>query len=189
MHPRKRPRFPDRRHTWKLFAIFPLFACALAQSQMEVPELSHTMTVLKAPVLAPAFVLKDMDGKPHALKDYRGKYLLINFWATWCPPCRREMPSLEVLYRKWREKPFMVLAINEWDDPDLVFSYMGQLNVFPTFPILFDRDGEVSQVFGVKGLPTSFLVDPEGRVIMRAVGGREFDHPDMEQTIGKLLEQ
>jgi thiol-disulfide isomerase/thioredoxin len=186
---RTRRRFPERRRGRTLFALPLLLACALARAQMEVPGLSHTMTVLDEPVPAPEFVLKDMDGKPHSLKDYRGKYVLINFWATWCPPCRREMPSLEVLYRKWHDKPFMVLAINQWEDPDLVFSYMGQLDVFPTFPILFDRDSAISQAFGVKGLPTSFVVDPEGRVIMRAVGGREFDHPELERTIGELLEK
>ncbi len=108
-----------------------VLSVAPAPAQTKVPELSHKLTRLSTPVQAPEFVLEDMDGNAHALKDYRGKIVLINFWATWCPPCRREMPSLEDLYQKFRDEPFVVLAVNQWEDPDLVFSYMGQLNVFP----------------------------------------------------------
>ena len=159
-----------------------------APAQMEVPALSHTLTRLAEPVVAPDFVVEDMDGEPHSLRDYRGKVVLINFWATWCPPCRREMPSLENLYQKLRDQPFAILAINQWESPDHVFSYMGDLSVFPTFPILFDRKSEVSEAFGVKGLPTSVVVDKQGRVVLRAIGGREFDHPGIERAIRGLIE-
>jgi thiol-disulfide isomerase/thioredoxin len=156
-------------------------------AQFTMPPLSHSLTRLDPPVPAKDFTLKDMDGKSHALADYRGKVVLINFWATWCPPCRREMPSMEHLYQKLRDKPFVVLAINQWEDPDQVFAYLGQLGTFPTFPILFDPKSEVAQAFGVKGLPTSFLLDKEGRVVYRAIGGREFDHPEVEHTVEGLL--
>jgi thiol-disulfide isomerase/thioredoxin len=159
-----------------------------APAQMEVPELSHTLTRLAQPVAAPDFVIEDMDGEPHSLQDYRGKVVLINFWATWCPPCRREMPSLESLYQKFRDQPFAVLAVNQWESPDHVFSYMGDLSVFPTFPILFDRKSEVSEAFGVKGLPTSVVIDKQGRVVLRAIGGRDFAHPEIERTIRELVE-
>ena len=169
-----------------------LAACLLvagpAAAQMEIPALSHTLTRLAEPLPAPDFVLEDMDGEPHPLRDYRGKVVLINFWATWCPPCRREMPSLENLYQKLRDQPFAILAINQWESPDHVFSYMGDLSVFPTFPILFDRKSEISEAFGVKGLPTSVVVDKQGRVVLRAIGGREFDHPEMERAIRALIE-
>jgi thiol-disulfide isomerase/thioredoxin len=164
-----------------------LLCAAPVMAQMPVPELSHQMTRLATPVAAPGFVLQDMDGEPHALKDYRGQVVMVNFWATWCPPCRREMPSMEALYRKFHPDGFSVLAINEWEDPELVFPYMGQLSVFPTFPILFDREGEVSVAYQVKGLPTTFLLDRQGRIVFRAVGGRDFNHPEMEQIIRELL--
>ena len=157
-------------------------------AQMQTPELSHTLTRLAEPAAAPDFVVEDIDGEPHALRDYRGKVVLINFWATWCPPCRREMPSLEALYQKLHAQPFAILAINQWESPDHVFSYMGDLSVFPTFPILFDRNSEVSEAFGVKGLPTSVVVDKQGRVVFRAIGGREFDHPEIERAIRELIE-
>lgn len=151
-----------------------------------VPELSTVLTPV-APIEAPDFTLEDMDGEPHSLSELRGNHVLVNFWATWCPPCRKEMPSLEYLYQKYRDRGFRVLAVNQWEDSDHVFSYMGELNVFPEFPILFDPESKVSEQYGVRGLPTSFIIDPDGNLVYRAVGGREFDHPDVTGLIESLL--
>ena len=164
-------------------------AATSATAQLEPPELSHSLTALPAPGVADNFLLEDMDGRRHALQDYRGKVVLINFWATWCPPCVKEMPSLERLYRQLSDQPFVVLAINQWENSDHVFAFMGQIDLFPSFPILFDPDSSVSEAFGVKGLPTSFLLDADGRVVYRAVGGREFDHPEIVALIRDLLRQ
>jgi thiol-disulfide isomerase/thioredoxin len=142
------------------------------------------VTPLKA---APDFTLHDMDGESYKLHDYHGKVVLINFWATWCPPCRKEMPALDALYKKLGGDLFTVLAVNQWEDPDHVFAYTGELNVFPTFPILFDPESKISAEYGVKGLPTSFLIDTKGRLAYRAVGGRDFDHPKVERLIRGLL--
>lgn len=151
------------------------------------PDLSHTLAPVDPPVTAPGFTLADMDGESHALADYRGKVILLNFWATWCPPCRHEMPAMEKLYQRFRDRGFVVLAVNQWEEPDLVFAYTGDLNVFPSFPILFDPQSSVSQQYGVKGLPTSFVIDGNGQVIYRAIGGREFDHPEILQILEDLL--
>jgi thiol-disulfide isomerase/thioredoxin len=179
-----------RRRNWKtslwlagLLLAFPLFA------QGAGPELSHRVTALDPPVGAPAFALNDMDGEPHRLADYEGKVVLVNFWATWCPPCRKEMPSLERLYQQFKDQPFMVLAVNQWETDDHVFSYMGELNVFPEFPILFDSESTISEAYGVRGLPTSVIIDQHGRIRYRAVGGREFDHPEMVKLISELLKE
>ncbi len=165
-----------------------LLLSGLASSQTSLPGLSHSLIRFNAPVEAANFALEDMDGERHSLKDYRGKVILLNFWATWCPPCRREMPSMENLYQKLSNEPFVILAINQWEDSDHVFAFMGQLNTFPSFPILFDPKSEVAAAFKVKGLPTSFIIDKQGRIVYRAVGGREFDHPEIEQAIRDLLE-
>jgi thiol-disulfide isomerase/thioredoxin len=164
-----------------------LLLLVLAATAVAEEGLSHSFAPVDPPRSVPDFSLPDMDGELHSLQDYRGKVVLINFWATWCPPCRREMPALERLYNKLGDQAFAVLAVNQWEDADLVFAYMGDLNVFPTFPILFDPESKVSADFGVKGLPTSFLLDKQGRVVFRAVGGRAFDHPEVEQTIRSLL--
>ncbi|MGB5538951.1 MAG: TlpA disulfide reductase family protein [Gammaproteobacteria bacterium] len=174
------------KNRWILL-IAVLLPGALPLAQEPVPELSYQLTRLEVPVAAPGFALTDMDGKTHRVEDYRGNWVLINFWATWCPPCRKEMPSLEKLYQAYQDRSFRVLAVNQWEDVDHVFSYMGELNVFPSFPILFDPESKISEAYGVRGLPTSFIIDPQGRIAYRAVGGREFDHPEVIRLIEGLL--
>jgi thiol-disulfide isomerase/thioredoxin len=168
-----------------LFAV--LLPAGLLHAQLPVPELNHQLTQLTTPVSAPDFILEDMDGESHSLSLYRGKVVMVNFWATWCPPCRRELPSMEALYQAFKDDDFTVLAINQWESPDHVFAYMGQLEVFPGFPILFDRDSAVSQLYAVKGLPSTVLIDKRGRIVYRAVGGRDFNHPEVRAIIRGLL--
>ena len=158
-----------------------------AQAALPLPEMSHSFTALKPAKPASDFTLPDLDGKPVKLSDYRGKVVLVNFWATWCPPCRREMPSMERLAQRLKEQPFVILAVNQQEEADQVFAFTGQLDPAPTFPILFDHDSRVSHAWNVLGLPASFIVDKQGRVVYRAMGGREFDHPEIEQTIRALL--
>ncbi len=179
-------RLKTLKDSWLLLVALVLMSGPLAAEEA-APELSYRLTPLEAPIEAPGFSLGDMDGVRHSLDDYRGKWVLINFWATWCPPCRKEMPSLEKLYQAFHERPFRVLAVNQWEDVDHVFSYMGDLNVFPSFPILFDPESKVSEAYGVRGLPTSFIIDPQGRIVYRAVGGREFNHPEVIRLIEDLL--
>ena len=156
-------------------------------AQTDLPDLTHKLTALKPRPLTPALTLKDLDGKTHRIADYRGRVVLVNFWATWCPPCRREMPSMERLFQKFKGEPFMVLAPDQFESFDLVFSFTGQLDPSPTFPILLDEKSIASKAWKVKGLPTSFIVDKQGRVAYRAVGGREFDHPEIEKIIRALI--
>ena len=151
------------------------------------PPLGHALTEVAPPLAAADFALPDIDGENHALSDYRGRVVMLNFWATWCPPCRREMPSMQRLYDKYRERGLVVVAVNQWEDPDLVFEFTGRLSVDPTFPILFDRESRVAEDYGVKGMPTTFLIDKDGQIRFRAIGGREFDHPDVEAIIEALL--
>jgi thiol-disulfide isomerase/thioredoxin len=164
-----------------------MFPLPGAQAELPSPELSFELTKLDTPLAAPDFTLQDMDGESHTLSDYRGKVVMLNFWATWCPPCRREIPSMESIYQDLQKDGFVVLAANEFEDPDHVFAYTGQLSVFPTFPVLFDSDSKVSQLYNVKGLPTTVLIDKQGRVVYRAVGGRDFDHPAVREIVRNLL--
>ncbi|MGB7933906.1 MAG: TlpA disulfide reductase family protein, partial [Gammaproteobacteria bacterium] len=100
-----RRRIRRRQHYPGLSALAMLLYSTLAAAQMPVPELGHTLTRLADPVAAPDFTLSDMDGKPHALHEYRDKVVMLNFWATWCPPCRREMPSMEAIHQDFKDKP------------------------------------------------------------------------------------
>jgi peroxiredoxin len=151
------------------------------------PELSHNLTVIKDVIPAPDFELQDMDEDKIKLSDYKGKVVLLNFWATWCPPCIREMPSMERLHQQVDAEGFKVIAVNQMEDIDQVFAFTGQLEVDPTFEILFDTTSSVSRDYAVRGLPTTYLIDKEGRVRYRAVGGREFDHPEVIKIIEQLI--
>ena len=164
--------------------IFPAQA-----AEREQPKLGYTLTALSKPVPAPDFTLKDIDGKKFSLKEYRGKVVLLNFWATWCPPCRREMPSMERLNQELRGKDFVVLALNQMEDTDQVFTYTAELAVSPTFTILFDKNSDVSRAYGVLGLPTTYLIDKKGNIRFRAIGGREFDHPEVKKQIMQLMHE
>jgi len=170
-------------------AALALLLVAVAADAADLPPLGHKMNPVSPPLAAPGFSLPDMDGERHALDDYRGKVVMLNFWATWCPPCRREMPSMQRLYEKFVDRGLVVVAVNQFEDPDLVFEFTGRLGPEPTFPILFDRESRVSEQYKVKGLPTTFLLDKQGRIHYRAIGGREFDHPEVEALIESLLDR
>ncbi|OYW24358.1 MAG: hypothetical protein B7Z49_03080 [Hydrogenophilales bacterium 12-63-5] len=115
--------------------------------------------------------------------------MLVNFWATWCPPCRREMPSMERLSQALKNEAFSVLAINVGEDADTINSFASQLDATLNFPILLDSQSRSLQVWKVSGLPTTYLIDQRGRIVASAIGGREFDHPQIEQAIRDLLKK
>ena len=115
------------------------------------------------------FQLVDLTGKAQRLNDYRGKIVLLNFWATWCKPCTTEMPAMQASYDKLVDKGFVVLAINELEDDAKVREHIKQYG--HTFPVLMDRDNKVANQFGVYGLPVSFFIDEQGVVREYIKGG------------------
>ena len=141
------------------------------------------MTLMSAVAPAPTLRLKDTDDKIVDLAQYKGRVVLINFWATWCPPCRKEFPSLGRVRKLFKPMEFEVIAVNVGEDPDSAFSFTG----ITDFPVVFDRDSKTMGAWSVRGLPTTFLVDRQGRLAYRATGGREFDDADIVATIKQLL--
>jgi len=115
------------------------------------------------------FHLTDLEGKSQSLSQYRGKIVLVNFWATWCKPCTTEMPAMQAMYDKLRDKGFVVLAINELEDEAKVREHVKHYG--HTFPVLMDRDNKVANQFGVFGLPVSVFIDQEGRAQEYIKGG------------------
>ncbi len=115
------------------------------------------------------FRLVDLEGTQQSLSRYRGKVVLVNFWATWCKPCTTEMPAMQATYDKLREKGFVVLAVNELEDEAKVREHIKQHG--HTFPVLMDRDNKVANQFGVFGLPVSVFIDEKGVVQEYIKGG------------------
>ena len=175
--------------TLLLSALLLQLSTLSAQAAWEQPKLGYRLNPLPQPVEAPNFKLEDIDEYEYDFSEYRGKVVLLNFWATWCPPCRREMPSMERLYRKYQDKDFSVIAVNQMEDEDKIFAFTGALETQLTFNILLDTQSTVSQNYDVRGLPTTYLIDKQGRIRYRAVGGREFDHPKVEKIIQSLMQE
>ena len=126
----------------------------------------------RVPVVGTAvedFQLVDLSGKMQSLSQYRGKIVLLNFWATWCKPCTTEMPAMQTIYDKLRDKGFVVLAVNELEDDAKVREHIKQYG--HTFPVLMDRDNKVANQFGVFGLPVSVFIDEKGLVQEYIKGG------------------
>jgi peroxiredoxin len=131
---------------------------------------------------APDFTFADTQGRHHSLSGYRGQIVVINFWATWCSPCRREMPSLQRLWEQLRERGGMMLAVNDWDDsPEDITQFFKTMAV--DFPILLGRKEELMERWPIRGLPTTYIVDPEGRVAYKVEGDLEWDAPAVIEKI------
>jgi len=119
--------------------------------------------------LAPALEGVTLSGTPIRLDDSRGKVVLVNFWATWCPPCRLEMPALQALYARYQGQRFEILAVNLQEQDDRVSAFVDEMGL--TFPVIIDRSGDLSNAYSVTSLPTTFIVDREGIIRDRIVGG------------------
>ena len=138
-----------------------------------VTQAAGTLTPIPGKVPAPDFGLQDTNGKMHRLSDYRGKPVIINFWTTWCPPCREELPSMNRAWHLLKQEGIAMLAINMGEDEDTIFLFSAD---YPTdFPILLDQSGEVIEQWPVKGLPTTYIIAPDGSIAYRAIGSREWD--------------
>ncbi len=125
---------------------------------------------------APDFALTDIHGKPVSLGDFRGKTVLLNFWATWCGACKEELPSMERLYQSLKGKGFEIVAISiDRGNQDRVKKYAREYNL--SFPILLDPDQKIRKNYYIMGLPTSYLIDPQGQLRGFVSGARTWDHP------------
>jgi peroxiredoxin len=129
------------------------------------------------------FRLIDLEGKQQSLSQYRGKVVLVNFWASWCKPCTTEMPAMQATYDKLRDKGFVVLAINELEDDAKVREHIKQYG--HTFPVLMDRDNKVANQFGVFGLPVSVFIDEKG-VVQEYIKGGLLTEDKIYQAIQRI---
>ena len=133
----------------------------------------------------PPLELADTDGTPRRLADYRGKAVLVNFWATWCGPCREEMPSIEALRQSMQGKPFEVLAVNVGESARVARSFGEKLML--GFPLLLDRDTRAAKAWGARVLPASFIVGPDGAIRYSYYGDLDWSGAEVRAKIEALL--
>ena len=133
----------------------------------------------------PTFTLRDLNGKEVRLEDYRGKIVFLNFWATWCLPCRKEMPSMEKLYSEFKDRDFTMLAVDLREEAKKVMAFKERFKL--NFPILLDSDGRVGRKYGVWSIPITFLIDREGFLIGVALGARNWASKGAFELIDHLL--
>jgi thiol-disulfide isomerase/thioredoxin len=133
----------------------------------------------------PPLELKDLAGKTHTLADYRGRAVLINFWATWCPPCRDEMPSLQTLHERLAPRGLTVLGVNYGEMPARIETFLKSVSI--GFPILRDPRHEAITAWRVRTLPASFLVAPDGQIRYRVVGELDWAADDVVTRVRGLL--
>jgi thiol-disulfide isomerase/thioredoxin len=136
-------------------------------------------------VITPALSLSDLEGKPHKLADYRGKVVLVNFWATWCVPCREEMPSIERLRTSLDGRPFVVLAVNLAEPESRIRKFLEAVPV--SFPVLLDRNAQTAKAWQARVLPATFIVGPDGVVRYQYFGELDWSKPEVREAILALL--
>jgi peroxiredoxin len=174
-----------------LFALVPTLS-----AQQAAPEgLSEAQQMLynagfgvpKKEIDAPDFTLKNLAGQEVSLRDYRGQVVLINLWASWCPPCRSEMPSMQALYDRFDRDDFTILAVAAPNPPRETRAKIEEFinDGGFTFPILLDTSHSVYSTYGSGSVPTSWIVGPEGKLVARLVGARDWN----EDSIVKALER
>jgi peroxiredoxin len=134
---------------------------------------------------APGFTLPNLDGQQVSLQQYRGKVVFLNFWATWCIPCREEMPAMEQLHQTFQQQGLAILAVDRKESPDKVKAFFDQYRL--SYSALLDESGSVFRDYQVMGLPTTYLIGRDGMLLARGVGGRDWTRTEGKDLIRALL--
>ena len=132
------------------------------------------------------FTLKDLQGRPVSLKDFRGKVVFLNFWATWCPPCGLEMPAMEDLHKDFANQGLVILAINYRERPEEIKTFFTQHHL--TFTTLLDKEAEVFGLYQAWSLPTTYLISKHGEIVGKVVGYRDWHSEQAKAFFRQLLE-
>ena len=138
-------------------------------------------------IMPPDFTLPTLDGGSITLSDLKGKVVLINFWATWCPPCRDEMPSMEKLYRRFKYEEFTLLSVDVMESPETVKKFARKYDL--SFPILLDKKGEVSAKYAATAIPTTYIINKKGEAVGKAIGPRKWNGEHATALVEELLKE
>lgn len=178
-------------HRWSMFSLLILALGAIWIWLSALPVDASSGGRIASPrkgFHAPDFSLRTISGEVITLSELHGRPVLINLWATWCPPCRAEMPDLQAIYETYQEQGFLVLAINATyqDSPASVAAFVDEYEL--TFPVLMDHDGETARQYQMRALPTSFFVDREG-IIQEVIVGGPMAPALLQVRVEQLLEE
>lgn len=168
--------------------VWPLLALIVALPQAARGDAFTELDLLRPgrATAATDFTVPGLTGSPLRLSDLKGKVVLLNFWATWCPPCKEEMPSMERLYRRYKDKGFTILAVSiDSGGPEPVAAFAKKFGL--TFPIVLDPKMTVANQYSVRGLPATFLIDRRGTIAAVAIGPRDWDGKAAHAAIESLL--
>ena len=160
----------QHRIIYSIFLIFGLIWILVSADRTNTSTAGR-ITAPQAGLLAPDFDLKSLRGESVKLSDLRGQAVLVNLWATWCPPCREEMPTLEKIYNEYKAQDFVILGVNMTyqDDVQAVTSFVERYG--STFPVLLDESRLVGNTYQLKSLPSSFFINREGIITEVVIGG------------------
>ena len=168
-------------------ALTGLLLLAGGLNLVPVPALAGGIVAVESKPLAPDFELQSLTGNPVKLSDLKGKVVLVNFWASWCAPCRAEMPSMERLWKKMDKENFTMLAINAGQEKSDIAKFFFSLRKPITFPVLIDARGSASQYWPIKALPVTFIIDKEGRVAYVSHGAKRWDSKKVRALLQQLI--
>lgn len=185
----KRVGKPKRFYRWvSVSTLGMLLSIAMGAASATDPFTELGVDVPKVRLPAPAFTLSRLKDGEARLKDYKGKVVLLNFWATWCAPCREEMPAMQTLWERYREQGFVIVAVAaDRAGRKPVVSFVNKLAL--SYPILLDPEGDVRNRYEVVGLPMSYLIGRDGKISGRVIGVREWDSSEADAVVSALLAQ
>jgi thiol-disulfide isomerase/thioredoxin len=143
--------------------------------------------VFKNGLQAPDFTVKTLKDQSTTLSSLKGSVVLVNLWATWCPPCRKEMPSIENLYKKYKNKNFKIMAISSGEEKKTVTDFLKKTPY--SFPIYLDPDDSAVSQYSTGSIPSTYLIDKNGNAVARLVGAYEWDSPEFSAIVDELLAQ
>ncbi len=148
-----------------------------------------SLQTLEPRIEAPDFVLRDLQGNSYQLSALQGKVIVVNFWATWCPPCLGELPSLQRLWQKFEKRDFLLLAVSVDDDIGNVNNFLRKFRSPLTFPVLSDTQLSAARFWPLKGLPATFVLDKRGKVAFIVHGARQWDSSETLRLIDFLINE